>query len=447
MTDNFILARHRARKAAVYFSHILRKIGYCVSEKVTTNGKPTLGVTDDGALFAHPAAIQEIVTHGGGLSALGFILLHEICHVQFDHPRRRKKLMEKERGEFDQEVSATAMDLSINWILRELAKRCLREKDLKDPSGVPWIAEPTGPYKGCFPSDFELEDGFDYETYYKLLKEKKAGGEKMPEPHPGAGGDGEIDGGKMDNLPELKELIGSQGFEPRSEKEQEEIRKQTEREMKAAKPGTVPSGFLQQTQIALAPEPVDWKEHFRCAISVNVDHRRGAMEYLFGVPNRRQATLGYGVCCPILPGLREFVPKIVLVDDTSGSVVGDGALHKKLIAYTKDICESMGCEVFLIHVDTRVHAVERVSASSQIRARGGGGTYLVPGIQKALELDADIIGVLTDGEIGTRGLGEDPGLPVVVVLLKDYTRDVKYAEDQGWASLIVIPNGGLNDGN
>jgi predicted metal-dependent peptidase len=124
-------------------------------------------------------------------------------------------------------------------------------------------------------------------------------------------------------------------------------------------------------------------------------------------------------------------------------VVGDSELHKKLIAYTKDICESMGCEVFLIHTDTRVHAVEKVSATSSIRVRGGGGTFLVPGIQKALELEADIIGVLTDGEVGPNGLGYDPNIPVVVVLLKDYKHDVQYAENEGWATLIVIPKGGI----
>lgn len=443
MIDRFLLARHRARKAAIYFSHILRKLGYCVSEMVTTSGTPTLGVTDEGALFAHPKALEDIEKVGGGLPAIAFILLHEVCHVLFNHPKRRKKLMEKERGAFDQEVSATAMDLSINWILRELAKRCAQDSDLKDPSRVPWIVEPIGPYKGCFPSDFELKDGLEYETYYELLKQKKEAGEKMPEPHPGAGSDGEIDGGKMDNLPQLKELIGSQGFEAQTEKDQEDIRKQVERDMREMKPGAVPKGLLQGTQTALVPEPVDWQAHFRCAISVNVDHRRGAMEYLFGTPNRRQAALGYGPLSPILPGLREFVPKIALVDDTSGSVVGDSTLHRKLIAYTKDICESMGCEVFLIHVDTKVHAVEKVSARSEIRTRGGGGTFLVPGIQKALELEADIIGVLTDGEIGPNGLGQDPNVPVVVVLLKDYKHDVQYAESQGWAAIIVIPEGGL----
>mgnify|MGYP003476492723 CR=1 FL=1 len=60
MIDRFLLARHRARKAAVYFSHILRKLGYCVSEMVTTGGMPTLGVTDEGALFAHPKALEDI---------------------------------------------------------------------------------------------------------------------------------------------------------------------------------------------------------------------------------------------------------------------------------------------------------------------------------------------------------------------------------------------------
>jgi len=438
-------ARVRARKAAVYFAHTFIQLGYCIDERCTFNGVPAIGVTEDMALFAHPDFLSGCTEKGGGVPALGFVLLHEDLHSLFKHPKRARKLKEREGAQFDERASAIAMDLAINWILRAVAKN-----GEKDGRGQPWIVEPIGDFKGHFPEDYSLQTGLEYERYYELLKKQsKESGKELPKPSQGTGAGDPAHGDAMDNLPELKKELERKGFEPKSGQDidsmlresVDSMMRESEKIMKGAKPGSLPAGLLQQMQTQLEPSPIDWREHFQAAICMNVDHRPGQSEHLFGMPHRRQATLGWGAGSPILPGIRDFIPRIALVADTSSSVTGNKSHHKTLSAETQGICESMGCEVFLIHNDTQVHHVEKVGAGSQIRARGGGGTYLIPGIEKALELGADVIGVLTDGEIGRRGLGEDPGVPVVVIMLQDYKRDVQYAEDEGWATIIVIPKG------
>lgn len=429
--------RLRARKAAVYFAHAFIQFGYLIDERVTFNGKPTMGVTEDCQFLAHPQFLLALFVQG--LPEVAFVELHECLHTLLKHPKRARLLKAREGAQFDPNVSALAMDISINWILRALAKN-----GEKDPKGVPWLKEPTGDYKGVFPSDFELPDGFEYEKYYELLKEQKKSGKQMPKPNPEMGDGSPSHGDKLDHSETLKKELEAKGFEPKTGSDIDSMMKEAEKKMQGAKPGALPLGLLQQVQKQIEPSPIDWREHFCAAISTNIEHRAGHQEYLFGRANRRQATLGYSVGVSVLPSPREFVPQIALVDDTSGSVVGDSKLHKRMIAETKGICESMGCEVLLIHCDTKVHGVERVGANSQIRAKGGGGTHLIPGIQKALELGADVIGVITDGEIGGRGLGSDPGVPVVVVLIKDYKHDVEYAEREGWATLVTVPKGALS---
>ena len=432
-------ARLRARKAATYFDHTFIQLGYLIDERCVVGGEPCIGVTEECHLLAHPQFIQECVEVGGGIPALGFVLLHEDLHVMFKHPKRARKLKESEGSKFDERASAIAMDISINWILRALARSVE-----KDPKGFSWICEPIGKFKGHFPEDHNLPNGLDYEKYYNLLKKKTESEEKdLPKPSPGTGAGDPAHGDPMENLEELKKELEEKGFEPKSDRDIDSMMRETEKLMRGPKPGTIPAGLLQQVQTALEPSPTDWREHFRSAISTNVDHRPGHCEHLFAQPNRRQATLGWGVGCAVLPGIREFVPKIGILLDTSSSVTGDPKLHKMLIAEPQGICESMGCEVTLIHNDTRVHAVEKVSSGSQIRAKGGGGTFLIPGIEKALELGMDVLAVITDGEIGSRGLGNDPGIPVVVVLVKSNKSCVQYAEDEGWATIITIPQGEL----
>jgi predicted metal-dependent peptidase len=137
----------------------------------------------------------------------------------------------------------------------------------------------------------------------------------------------------------------------------------------------------------------------------------GAVDYTYQRPSRRQAALGPVV----LPRLRQPVPRVAVVIDTSGSM-GNDQLAAALAELT-GVLRAVGIggnRVTVLSCDTAVHAARSVASISEVRLFGGGGTDTRVGIEAAMAgpVAPNFIVVLTDGL--TRWPEQAPGQTRVI---------------------------------
>lgn len=158
--------------------------------------------------------------------------------------------------------------------------------------------------------------------------------------------------------------------------------------------GTVPGHWLRWANERLRPR-VDWRRVLASAVRHAIADVAGAADYTYRRPSRRQAA-----CEAILPSLRQPVPEVAIVVDTSGSV-SDEMLSQALGAVA-GVLRACGLRqgVHVLAVDTRVQTCHRVFRPEQVRLAGGGGTDMATGIDAAARLRPrpQVVVVLTDGE-------------------------------------------------
>lgn len=93
---------------------------------------------------------------------------------------------------------------------------------------------------------------------------------------------------------------------------------------------------------------------------------------------------------------KTFTTSVIV--DVSGSIA-DEFIYAGL-SEIYHICKLTNSSLKVIQVDTEVKKVSDFDRKTKVFERSGkGGTYLYPGIQKAKELDSDVIIVITDGYI------------------------------------------------
>lgn len=123
--------------------------------------------------------------------------------------------------------------------------------------------------------------------------------------------------------------------------------------------------------------------------------------------------------------------KIACLVDTSGSTSGD---RGKFLGELNGLIKSFGnYSLYLIECDSDVGAVkhytqdddlENIIENGEYTMTGGGGTTLLPGLEKIIDdqMDVDALIVLTDGYIDN--IPKNPtGLPTLWVITKDGTED------------------------
>jgi predicted metal-dependent peptidase len=198
--------------------------------------------------------------------------------------------------------------------------------------------------------------------------------------------------------------------------------------------GRVP-GHLTAWAKEFAEPKVDWRAELASLVRHAFADAMGASDYRYRRPSRRQATFPDIV----LPSLRQPVPNVAVVVDTSGSMWGrdlDAAL-----AEINGILLATGTnrQCTVLSVDAQVQACRRVFRADQVVVRGGGGTDMGRGIEGASRLNPrpDVVIVLTDGHTPWPET-PPPGMRVVVGLVGAYgtTRSAVPA----WATSIVIHN-------
>lgn len=147
-------------------------------------------------------------------------------------------------------------------------------------------------------------------------------------------------------------------------------------------PGTVPGGWLRWADQTLRPK-VDWRKVLRAEIRRAVASVSGAVDYTYRRPSRR-AEASYDV---VLPALHRPLPEIVVVCDMSGSM-HEGPLARALAEIEGlVVAQGLRCQLRVLAVDTRVHAISRVTAARRVTLAGGGGTDMGAGITAALAME------------------------------------------------------------
>jgi predicted metal-dependent peptidase len=385
-------------------------------------GLGTLGVTAGSVLMYDPAVVDEWSTE-----ALGWVLLHEVCHVLRDHAGRK--------GARPHAAWNICGDAEINDDL-ELA-------GAKWPPPPPATARDKGNGGPILPASLGAPDGLTAEEYYARLPPPKA-------PQAGAGEDGEggtQEGqGKPHAHPGRGECGGCAGGEPLpGEAEADAEDGQTPIELEATRRavaaaiqehaankgrGSVPAGMERWAEEILGPPYVDWRTRLRRAARRAVQWRMGAVDLTYTRRSRRQAGLGSGPGRPVMPAYRAPVPRVTVAIDTSGSMGGESLAD--CMRELRGVLDAVGASVELIVCDAQVHAARPVRHLRDVRLLGGGGTAFEPifeRIARARE-KPDLVVVLTDGD-GSCNCEAPPGVKVLWVLIAG-------DREMPWGERVVI---------
>jgi predicted metal-dependent peptidase len=309
------------------------------------------------------------------------VIYHEILHLLRDHPNRLLN--------YPAEIANIAADAEINDDL-------LKEKiELPD--------DPVTPQKINMPEGLLAEEYAEQlmkqnsEILSDLLSNLIKNENK---PQPGAGNCGSIATGRKApwELGDIEEENSSNKEAPGyTDTELEIIRKQIAKdieEFSQKNPGTVPDYMVRWAKEKLKPK-VNWKKELSAAIKNTIATISGMVDYTYNRPSRRQSAAGN----VILPSLRQPIPNVAVVIDTSGSI--SNHMLSQAVAEVDGILKSVGLKegIKYIACDYDVHVTDKITNVKKLKLQGGGGTNMAQGIKAAAELKPcpDICVVLTDG--------------------------------------------------
>ena len=178
--------------------------------------------------------------------------------------------------------------------------------------------------------------------------------------------------------------------------------------------GTTPAGWRRWAEEEL--EPADsWQRLLAAAVRRGVAEVAGRVDFTYRRPSRRASALP-GV---VLPSLRQYLPEVAVVLDTSGSM-SDTMLGQAL-AEVGGVLKGLGVgrrRLRVLCCDASAYEAQRVLDAAEVRLLGGGGTDMGAGLAAATALRPrpDLVIVLTDGHTPWPAAAP-PGVRVVCGLL------------------------------
>ena len=196
--------------------------------------------------------------------------------------------------------------------------------------------------------------------------------------------------------------------------------------------GTTPAGWRRWAAEILEPT-VSWQRLLASAIRRGVADVAGRVDFSYRKPSRR-SLLGGDV---ILPSLRQPLPKVAMVLDTSGSM--DEHLLAQSLAEVDGVLRGLGVgrrHLQIVCCDAQAFEAQKIMRARDVELLGGGGTDMGAGLAAAAALRPrpDLIVVLTDGH--TPWPTEPPRGTRVIVGLMDPSGRVPE-----WARAIAIGTG------
>jgi predicted metal-dependent peptidase len=341
---------------------------------------------------------------------IGFWLVHQVSHLLRHHAQRSPEQGpdESTTGPLRQSRGAkrwsTAADAEIN-------------DDLVAGSA-------TRPQSAVTPSSLGLPDGWTAEQYWDAL-----GGESSKEGHPqqGKGASGSDCGSGCDGRQRPWDSgqpgLGASG---RQLLERDVAKKIQEHQRRY---GSTPAGWRRWASEVLEPT-VSWQRVLASAVRRGMADISGRVDFTYRKPSRRSSIAG----SVILPSLRQPLPKVAMVLDTSGSM-HDHLLGKSL-AEVQGVLRGLGVgrrHLNIVCCDAKAFEAQKIMQARDVELLGGGGTDMGAGLAKAADLRPrpDLIVVLTDGH--TPWPAEPPrGIRVIVGLMDPAGRVPE------WARAIAI---------
>jgi len=208
----------------------------------------------------------------------------------------------------------------------------------------------------------------------------------------------------------------------------EAVEKKIEEEEREWRPGrgTIPGCLKDTIKRKLRPQPNPW-DSLRATVAKAANNPRGAMDYTYQRPNRRQFAMPNA---PKLKGIKKWAPNAVVIIDTSGSMTRECKV--KCLQVVAQGLQAVG-QFPVICGDTRVTSDTKLAAlKDQFEMPGGGGTdmrVLIEYAEKKYKPNVIVIG--TDG--GTPW----PDTPTKAQLIIALTQELPTPP---WATRVRIPD-------
>ena len=369
-------------------------------------GSP-ISVTEGMILMMDPEFVAGLTPE-----KFGGPIYHEVCHQVKEHLPRVKRLVGPYPSAKILYVANLAADFTIN----------------------PWLRKNNWwlPEFAVFPDKHGMPDDLMFEEYFHKLMEKK---DKLP----GASFAGGICGGCTGNSVDTEVEARLDAQKGRGAADRIRIRNGTIRDItehvKQQGVGTVPGFFSQLIPFKHEESITPWREELSHVICSSIENLvSGASDFSLRRPSKRSYTRGI-----IRPGLVDYQPEIVLIEDTSGSM----GTEEIQTARNEEIAilQALGVqECWLIQADSDVAvAPQRITLHDipSLKTHGRGGTDFRPAIRacESLEPHPDLALYLTDGY---GPAPEDPPHDMEVVW-------VLVPEDGGalpaeWGHTVIISN-------
>lgn len=159
--------------------------------------------------------------------------------------------------------------------------------------------------------------------------------------------------------------------------------------------GNVPAGWQRWADEILEPS-VSWQRLLASAVRLGVADVAGRVDFSYRKPSRRSSVTPD----VIMPSLRQPLPKVAMVLDTSGSM--NDQMLSQCLAEVKGVLRGLGVgrrHLRVVCCDATAFEAQRVLEARDVQLLGGGGTDMGVGLAKAAELRPrpDLVIVLTDG--------------------------------------------------
>jgi len=379
-----------------------------VVPRIPCPGLGTVAVDAGWRLFYDPAVVVN-----WSVAQTAGVLYHEILHLLRNHADRGRITHDPRRWNL-------AADAEIN---DDLVGETIRLP------GTPVL-----------PAQFGKPDNLTAEEYFLAIpqdSERVDAGEgtaSAPDSRCGPGATGIAEPWFTDATRALAEITGDDpvhaGLSPGHA---QVVRQAVANQIRSFGIGSVP-GHLARWAGDLTDPKVDWRQELATLVRNAAADAMGASDYRYRRPSRRQSAF------PdiILPSLRQPVPNIAVVVDTSGSMRGHDL--GTALAEINGILNATGTnrQCTVLSVDAQVQACRKVFRADQVVVKGGGGTNMCRGIEAASSLTPrpDVVIVLTDGYTPWPSIAPY-GMRVVIGLICHYWNA---PETPSWARSVIIPD-------
>lgn len=423
---------------------------------VERRGLGTMAVDKSGKLYYDPEFCESITLEQGG-----YVVLHEGWHIVLRHCHRASAIIgDKPTAQAHRNLNI-AMDI-VCWELMEAIAH------LAPPGGVTYpeakkkwpkiernmtvealfsIINETEPQPPANPKQpqgkQESEDsdgGSEPQDSDGSDQESSEGGEEGQESDGPAGGQGEgpvkddgfklIGGGSAaDGQPREYEepadpnwdAFVEDGLLEQVEKKIEEL--EEDRDWIRSR-GSIPTELKRIIKSKLRPQPNPW-DRLRATVAKAAANHRGAPDYTYKRPNRRQQDLAIR-----LKGQQKYNPKAVVVIDTSGSMTKD-CLAKALVVIKQGL-KAIGT-VPVITCDAKVQQDKVLTrVHDDFELVGGGGTDMrIPLAYSEKKYKPDVTVLVTD--TATPWPSEKLKGQLIVAATQD-------GEVPSWATKVRIPD-------